>query len=108
MRGMVTKEEATCKTSISVKINGILKFLGQSKFGGLTAFGTFKSCRGGYRVSYARTLKMSSKQSVGLMTLTGKHRSVQPIEKSEYRILKFRRIGVFKNLHTTNQIGQEI
>jgi hypothetical protein len=38
MRGIVTKEEG----AVSVKINGILKFLGHSKFGGFTAFGTFK------------------------------------------------------------------
>jgi hypothetical protein len=34
--GMVTRKKATCKTSVIVKVNGILKFLGQSKFGGLT------------------------------------------------------------------------
>jgi hypothetical protein len=34
MWGMNTKRIATCKTSVSVKISGILKFLGQSKFGG--------------------------------------------------------------------------
>jgi hypothetical protein len=34
MRGTVKKEEAACKTSVSVKINGILKFLEHSKFGG--------------------------------------------------------------------------
>jgi hypothetical protein len=70
MRGMVTKRKDACKTSVSVKINGILKFLGQSKFGRLTAFGTFKSCGGGYRVSHCRTLKVSSKQSFCLVTLT--------------------------------------
>jgi hypothetical protein len=70
MRGMVTKEEAACKTSVSVKINGILKFLEHSKFGRLTAFGTFKSFGGGYRVSHGSPLPMSSNQSVSLGTLT--------------------------------------
>jgi hypothetical protein len=64
------KEEAACKTSVSVKINGISKFLEHSKFGGLTASGTFKSLVGGYRVSHGNTLKFSSKQNVSLGKLT--------------------------------------
>jgi hypothetical protein len=105
---MSKKRKATCKASVSANINGILKFVGKSKSGGLTALGTLKSRGGGYRVGHGTTLKMSSKPSVGLMTLTGKRRSIQPIEMSEYKILKFRRIGMFHNLHATKPIGQEI
>jgi hypothetical protein len=68
--GRSYKEEAACKTSVSVKINGVSKFLEHSKFGGLTAFGTFKSFGGGFRVSHSNTLKLSSKENVSLVTLT--------------------------------------
>jgi hypothetical protein len=64
------KEEAACKTSVSVKINGVSKFLEHSKFGGLTASGTFKSFGGGYHVSHGDTLKLSSKHNLSLVTLT--------------------------------------
>jgi hypothetical protein len=94
---MVTKEEAACKTSASVKLNGLLKFLEHSKFGGLTAFGTFKSCGGGYRVSHGSPLPMSAWER-----LLRWHQSIEPIEMSEYEILNFRRIGIFQNLHATN------
>jgi hypothetical protein len=70
MRRIVTKRKDACKTSVSVKINGSFKFLEHSKFEGLTAFGTFKSCGGGYRVSHGSPLPMSSNQTVGVGKLT--------------------------------------
>jgi hypothetical protein len=66
MRGMVTKEEAACNTSVSFKINVISKFLEHSKFGWLTASGTFKSFGGGYRVSHGSPLLISSNQTVSV------------------------------------------
>jgi hypothetical protein len=69
MRGMSIKRKATCKTSVSVKVNGIFKFSGAVKIWGFDSFGTSKSRGGGYRVSHCRTLKMFRKQSVGVMTL---------------------------------------
>jgi hypothetical protein len=74
----------------------------------LTVFGTFKSFRGGYQVSHGRKLKMSSKYSVGLMTLTEMASVTTTNKKTEYEISKFGRIRTLQNLHTTNQREQEM
>jgi hypothetical protein len=64
---VVTKENSSCRESVSVKINGILKFLEHLKIGKLTVRSHRNSRGGGYRVSYGRTLKLSSRQSAGLV-----------------------------------------
>jgi hypothetical protein len=89
-------------------MNGSWKFLRHSKFGRLTVFGTFKSFGGGFQVSHARKLKMSSKDSLGVMMLTETVSVTTTNRKTEYESLTFGRIRTLQNLHTTNQREQEM
>jgi hypothetical protein len=58
---MYTKENSTCYVFVNVKFNEILKFARTLKIQGFNTFSECKSRGGGYRVSYGRTLKMSSR-----------------------------------------------
>jgi hypothetical protein len=63
---------------------------------------------GVFRVSHSRKLKMSSKDSVGLMTLTEIASVTTTNKKTEYESSKFGRIRTLQNLHTTNQREHEM
>jgi hypothetical protein len=52
-----------CRLSLS-KLMGFRSFLEQLKFYTFDIFGYFKSFGGGYRVSYASTLKVTSRRLV--------------------------------------------
>jgi hypothetical protein len=58
---MFTKENSTYYVFVNVKFNGILKLARTVKIRGFDIFSECKSRGGGYRVTYARTLKISSR-----------------------------------------------
>jgi hypothetical protein len=59
--GKYSQIHNTCYVCVNVKLNGILKFARTVKIRGFDTFFFFLSRGGRYRVSYGRTLKMSSR-----------------------------------------------
>ena len=52
---------SSCYVFVNVKFNGVLEFAGTAKIRGFDTFSKCKSQGGGYRVSYSRPLKLSSR-----------------------------------------------
>jgi hypothetical protein len=68
-----------CSPFVSVKNNGLGKFLEQSKFYTLTAFGRLKSCGGECHVSHTCALSETSGTSIGVHTSYGMEKSVKAL-----------------------------
>jgi len=85
--------KAACSPFVSVKINGLGKFLEQSKFYTLTAFGRLKSCGSECRVSYTCALSETSGTSIWVHTSYGMENSLKALIANDENLFKILILG---------------
>jgi hypothetical protein len=77
-----------CSPFVSVKINGLGKFLEQSKIYTLTAFGRLKSCGGECHVSHTCALSETSGTGIGVHSSYGMEKSVKTLRANDEHVFK--------------------